>query len=85
MEYVATITDFDFHPMVELVPSILNISLDVPKLGHPVYLEDKGSIEYLSAKYGFTIEKGPVWDFNIVGRKCLVAKTEQGYRFIKFL
>ena len=57
-----TIADFDFHPMVELVDSILLITVFVPDLGDLVQLEHRDAIENLIRRFGFTIEKGPVWD-----------------------
>lgn len=86
MDYNAIIVDFNFHPMVELMDSILQITVDVPELGHTVSFDDRGSIEHLSRKYAFTIEKGPVWDFNgFTRRRCVIRRTPDGFRFLYFI
>ena len=65
------ITKFAFHPMVDLVPSVLYFWVYVPELGHEVMFQEEGSIPYLSAKFQFEIVNESDWDFTgFEGRKC---------------
>lgn len=85
MKYNAIITDFDFNPMVEIMPSILQISVRIPKLNITIALNDiMGSIDWLSKKFRFTV-KGDSYDFGkFIGRHCIIDKREDGFHFVGF-
>ncbi|MEQ1624676.1 MAG: hypothetical protein ABL870_08300 [Sediminibacterium sp.] len=86
MDYSATIIKFDFKPMVDIVPSNLFYWVRIEQTNFEVMLEEEGSIDYLSRKYGFKIESDSQWDFSgFEGRRCIVRKDDIGYRFIRFL
>lgn len=85
MNYTATITNFNFLPMVEDVPSIIHVWILLPT-GLTIMLQDRGSIEELSRKYEFKIEGEHSWDFTgFVGRKCNVLKNNSGYHFTSLI
>lgn len=86
MNYVATITNFNFMPMVEFVPSILHIWITTPTRGESIMLEYRGTIEELSRNFQFTIEGPHSWNFTgFIGRQCNITRNEQGYHFVSFV
>jgi len=90
MDLLATITKVEFQPMTEIVDSELYLWADVPALGGIFLLEtEKGSIEWLSQKFGLIIIGDRNWDVRpIEGKRCVVRQTSQapmlGLRFLHY-
>jgi hypothetical protein len=74
MEYKAKITRFDFRPMVEVVPSELQIWAEISAFNGEFLLEtETGTIQGLSDKFGFKIIDDRNWDFRgLEGKRCIV-------------
>lgn len=86
MTQTATITKFNFLPMIELVPSILQYWIKFTNDGVEYMIEDKGSIESLSIRYKFKVVSDKEWDFTgFVGRRCLIQTSDVGFKFGGFL
>ena len=86
MDYVGIITNFHWHPMVEFMPSILQLEVKVLADGIIRTTEEHGSIPYLSAKYGFIVD-GNNYDFtSVVGRKCRIRSSPDDFylQFVRF-
>ncbi len=80
--YIATITNQDFLPHV-VVPSVLRITVTTPDGKSIRVIEDKGSIEELSKKFGFKVS-GDTYDFTgFTGRKCNIEIDNDGYYHFK--
>ena len=88
-EYVGTITQVSFRPMVEFIPSELDICVNVPELGHEIWFTETGSIETLSKKFDFSVindREGAVYRvFDIVDRKCIIRRYNGIAKFAKYL
>lgn len=85
MHFKGTITEVDFHPMVEVVKSFiqLRIQIDVTEI---IMIEEYGTIDELSKKFEFRIVSDNEWDISgIVGRRCDVLRNAQGYHFLSYL
>lgn len=86
MQYTGIISRFNFMPMVEIVPSILHFWVTIREIDFEIMLEDRGSIEYLSSKYEFTIVSPYEWDFTgFVGSQCNILRNDSGFHFISFV
>lgn len=87
MRYEAVITKWNFHPMVEVVPSSLDLWVYISHFDNEFMLStESGSIEYLSAKFGFKIVNSHEWDFTgIEGRKCVVEGDNLNFRFRHYI
>jgi hypothetical protein len=90
MDYAARITRFDFRPMVEIVPSELQLWVNIPDFNGEFQLEtESGTIKELSDKFGFIIIDDKRWDFRgLEGKRCVVRKTRDvpilSFRFLKY-
>jgi hypothetical protein len=79
MDYLGVIRNFHWQPMVEIVPSILQLEVQVYEDGITRTTEERGSINYLSKKYGFLVE-GNNYDFTpVVGRECRLRNSPGGF------
>ena len=86
MELHATITDFDFHPMVDVVPSRLDYWVRLDS-GHEMQLTVEGSIKELSRIFQFKVVHESEWDFTgFKGRRCSITRYDDiDYRFRGFI
>ena len=76
MKVKAKIANFDFRPMVDVIPSILTIDIKTYR-GEDIHFEFKDSIENLSKRFHFKIVSGQEWDFtNFIGKHCIVDVKE---------
>lgn len=81
--YQGRITKFEFHPMVEIVDSILHIWVYVRDFDREIFFESQGSIPFLAAKFNFIIVSAHEWDFTgLEGRLCRVAIGDGQTRFL---
>lgn len=86
MEYRGVIRDFNFMPMVDVVPSILNSHIEIPELGITLTFTHRGTIENLAGRFGFKISGPDTWDFSgYTGRECLINQDENGFAFVRFI
>lgn len=86
MQYNGILIDFDFLPMVDAVPSILNLHVEIKHLQILITIAQYGSIENLAAKFGFQITGEHSWDFTgFKGRECILSKDDKGFHFVKFV
>lgn len=81
-----TIAGFNFLPMIKPVPSVLQYTIYTNNGSNTRLLEEKGSIEDLSAKFGFKVN-GDTYDFgSFKGRKCEIQIDHDGfYHFVRML
>lgn len=79
MEYTGIIRGQQFHPMVNFVASILQLTVQVDGNGPTFTTEDKGAIGYLSHKYGFEVT-GDNYDFTpVIGRECRIRTSDKQF------
>lgn len=80
MIYNATITSFNFYPMSDNVPSYLSLCVKIPAFEMDVQLKDEyGSIDELSKKFEFSVDKD-VYNFgDFIGRRCKVEKINEDF------
>lgn len=83
-EYTGIIKEYSWHPM-QVIDSILHIGVRIPSFNFLIWMKDEGSDEQLSQKYEFKIlDEG--WDLSdLLDRKCLIAKDDRGFRFVRYL
>jgi hypothetical protein len=72
--------------MVELVPSILALVIELPGQWMTITVQETGSINFLSQKYGFVVD-GNNYNFTpVTGRNCWVRKVgDNAYRFLGYM
>ena len=77
--YVATITEHKFIPLVEVMLSTMRLTVSTPDGKDVRELEEKGSIADLSKKYDFKVE-GDTYNFiGYTGRKCNIEIDNDGF------
>lgn len=83
--FKAVVKEFEFNPMVELVPSTLEIYAELDYNRVTVTLYNKGTIEHLSQVFQFKVEND-LYDFSgLAGRKCYVLLQNNQYKFHSFI
>lgn len=81
MDFLGVITNFHWQPMVEVVPSILQLEVRVYADGIIRTTEEQGSIKYLSNRYGFIVD-GNNYDFTpVIGRECRIRSATGHFNF----
>jgi hypothetical protein len=75
-----------FSPMV-VIPSWMDITVDVPALGVSIPIRTQGTIEQLSNIFGFIIVNEHHWDLTPMrNRECEITEHQNGtYTFSRYL